>query len=252
MAYGDLPEISILTNKNKFTLSENILKSYVVTFLEEEIRKETMIRKIGSFNNFLSLSAEMSGKLISFRELSQDIGVSYHTITSYYKILIECMIIEEIKPLLPKSSRRKLSRSSKYIYFDLEVKNAAADTLTDKGINNTEWGMRFEQWVILEIIKYFRSRNHNIKVYYWRDHNGPEVDMVIDFNNIWIPVEIKFSNIVKKNHYRHLQFFLNEYRHKTKTGFIVNLSDQPRQITENILSIPWFMLPEIFQLNRKQ
>lgn len=251
LTYGDLPEISILTNDNKYKQAEDILKSYVETFLEEEIRKESMVRKIGSFNSFLSLSAEMSGKLVSLRGLSQDIGVSYHTISSYYKILAECMIIEEIKPLLPKSSRRRLSKSSKYIYFDLGVKNAASETLTYSGVNNAEWGVRFEQWVILEMIRYFRSRNSKVKVYYWRDHNGPEVDLVIDYNNIWIPVEIKFSNTVKKSHYRHLQFFLNEYKHKTEKAFIINLSDQSRQITENIISVPWFMLTDIFKIINK-
>ena len=191
LTYGDLPRIALLLEENKTRLIENLLRSYIETFLEEEIRQETLIRNLGVFGNFLKIAAEMSGKILSFRELSQDIGVVHSTISSYYTMLHDCLVIEEIPSQVPLSTRRRLAKSSKYLFFDIGVRNAAAEMLTSQAIDNVEWGNRFEQWVGLSLLRYFRSRNLNGKLFYWRDHNGPEVDWVVEWNNQWIPIEFR-------------------------------------------------------------
>jgi predicted AAA+ superfamily ATPase len=247
LTYGDLPRIALLLEENKIKLIENLLRSYIETFLEEEIRQETLVRNVGVFGNFLQLAAEMSGKILSFRELSQDIGVSYKTISSFYTILHDCLIIEEIPSLVPISSRRRLSKSSKYLFFDIGARNAAAETLSSQGVDNTEWGNRFEQWIGLLLIRYFRSRNLNGKLYYWRDHNGPEVDWVVEWNNRWIPIEVKFSSNPQKKHTRHLQTFLEEYNRKSSSGYLIFTGERPRKMQENIIALPWFHLYDIFE-----
>jgi len=164
-------------------LIENLLRSYVETFLEEEIRMETLIRKIGIFGNFLRLAAEMSGRILSFRELSQDLGVTHHTILSFYEILHDCMIVEKIPPLIPSKSRRRLSKASKYLFFDIGIRNSAAQLITREGANREEWSQRFEEWIGLSLIRYLRSQNLQGSLYYWRDHNGPELDWVVEYEN---------------------------------------------------------------------
>jgi len=246
LTYGDLPRIALLLEENKTRLIENLLRSYIETFLEEEIRQETLIRNVGVFGNFLKIAAEMSGKILSFRELSQDIGVVHGTISSYYTILHDCLVIEEIPSLVPLSTRRRLSKSSKYLFFDIGARNAAAEMLTSRGIDNVEWGNRFEQWVGLLLLRYFRSRNLNGKLFYWRDHNGPEVDWVVEWNNQWIPIEVKFTGNPKPSHIAHLQTFLNEYDKKSSVGYLIFPGERPRKMTENIMALPWFNLYDIF------
>jgi predicted AAA+ superfamily ATPase len=246
LTYGDLPRISLLLEENKIKLVENLLRSYIETFLEEEIRQETLIRNVGVFGNFLKIAAEMSGKILSLRELSQDIGVTHSTISSYYTILNDCLVIEEIPSLVPLSTRRRLSKSSKYVFFDIGARNAAAEMLTGQGIDDGEWGNRFEQWVGLLLVRYFRSRNLKGKLYYWRDHNGPEVDWVVEWDNRWIPIEVKFNQNPKQKHAAHLQTFLNEYNKKSSVGYLIFPGESPRKITENIIALPWFNLYDIF------
>lgn len=246
LTYGDLPRIALHLEENKIKLIDNLLRSYVETFLEEEIRQETLIRDVGMFGNFLKIAAEMSGKTLSLRELSKDIGVTHSTISSYYTILKDCLVIEEIPPLTPLSSRRRLSKSSKYLFFDIGVRNAAAEILNSQGIDDGEWGNRFEHWIGLLLLRYFRSRNLKGKLYYWRDHNGPEVDWVIEWNNRWIPIEVKFNRNPKQKHAAYLQTFLNEYNNKSSTGYLIFPGESPRKITENIIALPWFKLYDIF------
>ena len=246
LTYGDLPEITLMVQQEKYKLVENLLRSYVETFLEEEVRMETRVRKIGLFGNFLRMAAEMSGKILSFRELSQDIGVSHQTISSFFSILNDCLVVEPIPPLLPASSRRRLSKATKFIFFDLGVRNATAGLLTRQGITPEEWGNRFEQWIGLSLIRYFRSRNLKGSVYYWRDHNGPEIDWIVEWKNRWIPVEVKLTERLQPKHGRYLSQFIQENPRKASVGYIVFAGDRAGQIDQNIIALPWFELYKIF------
>jgi predicted AAA+ superfamily ATPase len=247
LSYGDMPEVALLTEDQKYPLVENLLRSYVETFLEEEIRMETLVRKIGIFGNFLRLAAEMSGRILSFRELSQDLGVTHNTISSFYEILHDCMIVEKVPPLIPSKSRRRLSKASKYLFFDMGIRNAAAHLQAREGVNREEWSLRFEEWIGLSLIRYLRSRNLRGDLYYWRDHNGPEIDWVVEYKNRWIPVEVKFVENPQKKHTRHLDLFLDENRENASKGFIVYLGKRPRKLSERVTAIPWFDLYRVFE-----
>ena len=247
LTYGDMPEIVLLVEEGKTGLVENLLRSYVETFLEEEIRMETLTRKLGVFGNFLKMAAEMSGRILSFRELAQDLGVTHHTISSFYEILHDCMILEKVPPLIPASSRRRLAKASKYLFFDIGVRNSAAQVFVRSGMSREEMRQRFEEWIGLSLIRYLRSRNLPGYVYYWRDHNGPEVDWIVEYRGRWIPIEVKYVDKPIQKHIRHLETFMNENREKCTEGFLVFLGERPRKLTDRITALPWFELGQLFE-----
>lgn len=97
---------------------EQDLESYVITYLEEEIRQEALVRKLGDFAKFLQLAAVESGQLANFNNISKDIGVAQTTIASYYQILEDCLIAERIEPFTKTSSaRRRLVKTCKYLFL---------------------------------------------------------------------------------------------------------------------------------------
>lgn len=56
--YGELPEIFTLVNKGNENLAEELLYSYITTYIQEEVRAESLLRKIGEFAKFLKISTE--------------------------------------------------------------------------------------------------------------------------------------------------------------------------------------------------
>ena len=135
LMYGSLPGIVAVKAVDD---RETDLGSYVTTYLEEEVRAEAVVRNIGHFARFLELAASESGGIVNLRKLSQEIGVSHTTIGAYYQILEDCLIAERIEPLTQSKTRKKLTRSDKYLFFDLGVRRLAAGK--GQGFPGTLWG----------------------------------------------------------------------------------------------------------------
>jgi len=148
------------------------------------------------------------------------------------------MIAERISPLIPSKSRRRLSKANKYIFFDISERNASAQLLSQEGFRRDEWIQRFKEWTGLSLIRYLRSRNLQGNLYYWRDHNGPKLDWVVERENRWITLEVKYTENPQPKHIRHLKLFLNENKDRASQGYPVYLGKKPRKITKNITAVP--------------
>jgi len=237
--YGSLPGILAVAKQPD---RETDLEAYVTTYLEEEIRAEAVVRSLGNFARFLELAASESGGIINLRKLSQEIGVSHTTIGAYYQILEDCLIAERIKPLTQSKIRKKLTKSEKYLFFDLGVRRLAAHEGT-KPPRDT-MGMLFEQFIGLELLRNMHIKGHGAKIRFWRDPDGPEVDWVIDEAGIYTPVEVKWTDNPRQSDMRHLEVFLSEYK-TAKSGFIVCRIPRKIKLSEKITALPWQLVDEI-------
>ncbi len=238
--YGTLPGILNVDNP----LDQDIdLKSYVDIYLEEEVRKESMVRNLGHFARFLNLAASESGTLVSFRNLSQDIGIGHTTVAAYYRILEDCLVVQRFDPLVDRSSRRRLIKSPKYVFFDLGVRRVCAEE--GAGTNSRFFGPLFEQWVGLELRRLMQLNSQNGQVKFWRDTGGPEVDWVIEASSRYCPVEVKWTATPTPSDVRHLKAFMNEYSDRVSQGYVVCRTPKPMMLSDNITAIPWQNLGQI-------
>ena len=238
--YGSLPGIVAVNAQSD---KETDLGSYVTTYLEEEIRAEAAVRNLGDFAKFLELAASESGGIINLRKLSQEIGVSHTTIGAYYQILEDCLIAERIEPLTQSKTRKKLTKSEKYLFFDLGVRRLAAHEGTRPP--RETMGTLFEQFIGLELLRNARTMGHVAKIRFWRDPDGPEVDWVIDEEGVYKPLEVKWTENPSANDIRHLEVFLSEYK-SAKEGFLICRVPRKAKISDRISAIPWQSIGEIF------
>ncbi|HLB43646.1 MAG TPA: ATP-binding protein [Gammaproteobacteria bacterium] len=241
LLYGSLPEIVL--QKNKYEC-ENLLEAYVTIYLEEEIRAEAIVRDIGHFARFLELAASESGKIVNFTKLSQEIGITHSTIASYYQILEDCLVAERIEPLIMSKTRRKLTKSQKYLFYDLGVRRVAARE--GDRLSREQLGHLFEHYVGLELIRFIRLSQYRYRLKYWRDQNGPEVDWVIETGDHYIPIEVKWTQMPALSDAKHLQIFLREYP-QAKNGYIICQTPHAMKLNKNIYALPWDQLSEVFK-----
>lgn len=232
LLYGTLP--GIITESDK-SIREIDLYSYVTTYLEEEIRAEAVVRNIGSFSRFLEIAASESGKQLNFTRLSQDIGVSDTTIANYYQILEDCLITIRIDPITNGHTKRRLIKSPKYLFFDLGIRRACANEGTQ--LPQKRLGDLFEHYVGNEL--YFQSQliSPHIKVKYWRDSAGPEIDYVLDIAGRCVPIEVKWSDHPASSDAKHLKKFIEEY--SSEQAYIICRTPQRYKIEDKITALPW-------------
>ena len=240
ISYGSLPGIVSLDDRNA---REEELGSYVSIYLEEEIRKEALVRNVAAFSRFLQLACIESGNIVSFRNLSQEIGISHTSISEYYRILEDCMIAQRIDPITKSLTRKRLSKSSKYLIFDLGVRRFGA--MEGLSPPREKLGQLFEQWVGLELKRQFQFHTVPLQLHFWHDHAGPEVDWVINQSNRYIPIEVKWTKTPALTDARHLLKFLSEYP-DTKKGYIICNTPRPMQLSDTILALPWEQLGTVF------
>lgn len=233
LLYGSLP--GIINEKND-TNREEDLASYVTVYLEEEVRAEALVRQMGPFAHFLKLAAVESGYISNFQNLSKEVGVSNPTINGYYQILVDCLVAERIEPLTHSLTRKKLTKSPKFLFYDLGVRRVAAGEgilLPDKYM-----GALFEQWVGLELIRLLHTYPERSSLMFWRDANGPEVDWIIERHNQYIPIEVKWTENPSPGDARHVNVFLEEYSNTTN-GYVVCRTTRRQKLADRVVAIPW-------------
>lgn len=241
LLYGSLPEITLTKDHAQ---KEKLLEAYVITYLEEEVRAEAIVRDLASFGRFLELAASEAGYAANASKLSQTVGVAGATIDAYYQILEDCLIAERIEPICESKTRHRLSQSSKFLFFDLGVRRLAAREGKKPPLKF--WGHLFEQFVGIECIRLSRFNKKRTRIKYWKDLNGPEVDWVIEQEKFLTPIEVKWTDKPSLSDAKHLKIFLKEYEN-SQFGYIICQTPHRMKLSDNIFAIPWQELDSIFK-----
>jgi predicted AAA+ superfamily ATPase len=237
---GALPEIILEPN---LTHREQRLAGYVSIYLEEEVRLEALVRNLGQFSRFLELAAAESGKIVNFSKLSQEIGVAQNTIQGFYQILEDCLMVHKIEALSHSNTRKKLQKTPKYLLYDLGVRRIAAGEGRKPPL--AFLGYLFEQYIGLMLLTFISNSTKRLKLKYWRDPGGAEIDWIIEGSGCYIPIEVKYSDLPKIQDTKHLKIFMEEY--PAPVGYIICRTPFPMQLTDTINALPWNALHRVLE-----
>ena len=236
LSYGALPGIVTSPEKDRGEL----LKAYSVIYLEEEIRREALVKDWGAFVRFLQFAAMESGGILNFANIAPEAGVSQPTIKAYYQLL-EDMFIGFRIPAYSRSSRKNLLSTPKFFFFDLGVRHAAAGLMPSRELAKANPGPLFEQWVGIELWKRLHYLGDG-QLFYYRTRHGAEVDFIVERQKELTPIEVKWTTHPDLQDARHLLTFLEEHPGRAERGYIVCRCPRPLQIHEKVTALPWHCL----------
>lgn len=236
LTFGELPGVVAAPESDRAEL----LRAFALVHLEEEIRREALVKDWGAFVRFLQLAAAESGQILNFAAISKESGVSQPTVKSYYQLLEDMFLGLRIEAF-SRSSRKALLSTPKFLFFDLGVRHAAAGLTPTPDVVKTNPGPCFEQWVGIELWKRLQYLGEG-KLFHLRTKDGAEVDFIIERGGTLTPIEVKWSEKPTVQDARHLLTFLAEHPKQAKQGYIVCRCSRPAQIHEKITALPWFCL----------
>jgi len=232
--WGTLPKLEEHREKEE---KERYLESYCHTYLKEEVVAEQLVRNVRPFRKFLEVVAQQDGEIINYSKISRDIGVDDKTIVTYFEILEDTLVGVRL-PAYEKSLRKQFIKSPKFYLFDCGVSRALANHLHLPVTKKTyAYGKRFEQFIILEIIRlneYYRKR---YKMSYFQSKDGAEIDLVLERpGSDRIFIEIKSSEKIEATDISTLVTFSKELP-ETRCYCLCQIS-RPTSIG-NVQVMPW-------------
>ena len=210
LKWGGLPEVVLETDP---TEKRRILKAYTTTYLREEIAEEQLVRSIEPFQAFLSVAAQMNGKIVNYSAIANDVGVSTTTVQTYFEILSDTLIAVTLPAY--HSSIRKRQRSNPKIYlFDLGVVEALIESSLGGSISGSySAGNRFEHFVFLEIYRLQSYKELGWRFSYLRTKDDAEIDLIIERpNQPTLLIEIKATDNVSERHTANLNRFVPDFK----------------------------------------
>ena len=183
------------------------LSDYIMTYIERDVRQLINVHDIGTFRRFLQMCAMRTGQLLNLSSLANDCGITHNTAKAWISVLEASYILHLLPPHF-KNFNKRLIKAPKLFFYD----SGLACILM--GIQNSEQlklhpqrGALFETWVVSELIK--QRFNHGLlsNLYFWRDSQGHEVDVIAELGNELLPIEIKSGQTITEDYFNGLKYW---------------------------------------------
>ena len=167
--------------------------NYIQTYLERDVRSLQNIQDLNLFVRFLGLCAGRVGQLLDYTSLANDCGVSYNTVKAWISVLEASYILFLLQPHYRNFSKRLVKRPKLYFYDTGLCCSLLRIEKVSQLNNHYLKGSLFENLILSEFLKRRYNQGKASNLYFWRDHRGMEIDLIIEHANGLTPVEIKSS-----------------------------------------------------------
>lgn len=187
------------------------LGDYLETYVERDLRQLALVKDLTLFERFLKLCAGRVGQILNLQSLGNDAGVSHATARSWLSLLEASYIVFLLHPWHANISKR-LIKAHKIYFYDtgLAAFLLGLENETQVGRDPLR-GNLFENMIVMEALKYRYHRGTRNNLFFYRESNGNEVDLIAESGRHLLAVEIKSGATVNPDFFKGL-------RHFTKTA----------------------------------
>ena len=173
----------------------DFFETYIKTYIERDIRELVNIKDEIKFLKFIESVAVRTGQELNINDISNSIEINNMTAQSWLSILVSTGLVYLLQPYSNNNVSRIVKRPKIY-FMDTGLACFLAGYMDSITLEKSAFnGAILETYVITEIIKSFANEGLDSRkyLYYYRDNNGKEIDLIIIYNNKVYPLEIKKS-----------------------------------------------------------
>ena len=186
--------------------------SYIKTYIDRDVRILRNINDYSAFTRFLKLCAGRCSQILNVTALAEDAGITRKTAEAWLSVLEASYIIYLLKPYYKNFGKRIIKNPKMYFYDTGLVSSLLGITSAEQIENFYMRGALFENFVVSELLKRRLFAGKTDELYFWRDSNGIEIDVIEEDN-----LEIKAYEI-KASETMNTAFFSNIKKVKELTG----------------------------------
>ncbi|MBN2189781.1 MAG: ATP-binding protein [Candidatus Aureabacteria bacterium] len=215
-------------------------QAYIRTYIERDIRLMADISDYQLFGKFVRLTAALSGQEINYSQLGRELGLTPKTAARWINILNSTFQWFEI-PAYSGNTIKRISAKPKGYISDTGLICTAQVISTPNAIGGHPlWGALFETAVIAEIRKLTSIITPIPNIYHWRSHGGAEVDVLIESNGVFYPIEIKSASNPGKKSLSGITAFRKTYQNlRIAKGLVIAPCQKFVQASKDDYILPW-------------
>ena len=234
---GGMPDI-VTGNSDR----EQYYRAYVSTYIEKDVRKLISASSETQFRNFVSLAALRTAQELHYDEIAGNAGIDVRTCKRWISILETAGIIYLLQPYMSNISSRVI-KSPKLYFLDTGLCAYLCKWPNPEMLEKCAMsGAFFETYVVSEMVKNFYAYNKDPKesLFYYRDKDQKEIDLLYVSQGKVFPIEIKksISPVKATKNFE----VLSKYRLDIQPGLVIDNCDKIRPINEKAYYYPVYML----------
>lgn len=192
---------------DKQLLPRDFYPNYLETYVQRDVQQLTAVQDLRLFRNFVRLCAGRIGQPLNYQTLASDTGISPVTAKAWIGILETSHIIFLLPPYFRNFAKR-ISKTPKLYFYDVGfASNLLGVATPDDLIAHFARGNLFENLIIAEIVKQRFQTDWSPDLYYWRESNRHEIDLLTERSGKIIAAEIKSAATINASFFDNLQFF---------------------------------------------
>lgn len=177
----------------KFSDRDVFYSSYLQTYIDRDVKEQVQLADPLLFRDFVRAAACRAGQMLNLHDIAQDVGVSDDTAKRWLQVLEKSDVIFLLRPYSNNLLKRTV-KTPKMYFFDTGLvayltRYSSPEILANGAIN----GAILENYVVSEVIKSYHNNAKECLLWYYRDSNSNEIDMVIESDGKLHLLEIKRS-----------------------------------------------------------
>ena len=215
--------------------------SYIQTYLQRDIRDLARVGDEGAFLRFLRAVAARTAQLLNLADLARDVDIAPNTAKSWLSILEGSGVVHLLEPYHTNLTNR-LVKAPKIHFLDTGLCAYLSRWMSPETLEaGAMSGALLESWAVSEVLKSFRHNGREALLYFYRDRDRREVDLLIVSDGMIHPIEIKHTATPRRNHVQGFNA-LKRLDLPIGPGGLLNLSQTPMPLTDDIWSLPLGLL----------
>jgi predicted AAA+ superfamily ATPase len=221
------------------------LKSYIQTYLERDVRQLEAVRSFRAFEMFVNLCAAHHAQEFHPARLSRDCGTTQPTAKAWARVLEAGFTVIMLRPFFRNYGKRLIKSSKLYFMDPALVAYMTRQPSAGAALMGNMGGALFEGLIVSEAWKAFCNRGLTPAAFFWRSREGMEVDLILQAQGKFWPVEIKLTATPRTDHWLALNRFKEiAGKEAAEQGVIVCRVNTARALPGNNLALPWHRFSE--------
>lgn len=212
-------------------------RSYFQTYVERDLRQLIQVKDLMQFERFMQILSGRIGQIVNMEEIGGEVGISSHTVKEWISILEASFIVFRLPPYFENFGKRAI-KSPKIYFNDVGLASYLLGIQNELQLSRDPLrGNLFENAMLLELKKYRLNRGLEPLLFYYRDVQKNEVDIIFKRGNTLVPIEVKSSRTYHSEFTDKLRFFQSITKKRAPHAFLIYAGDAEQRIeTTHVLN----------------